>query len=111
MADKLMWPVGDADKIQVASTATINASVSNRLTILEIDTLTTAGTLNITIDPQVPIGSTLVIKVPCGSPARDLTLGTGLTGTVVTGVANKTKYVTALYDGVTFVVQSVNQVN
>lgn len=96
-------PFGPADTQTPAYAAAINVTVKNRLTVLNIATLTGAATLNLTIASGLAVGSKLVVKAKSDGTARDLTPGTGMTGPVVAGVINKTKYQEYIYDGSTFV--------
>lgn len=108
---EVSYPFGPADVQTPAYAATIAVTVNNAKTLLNIAQLTGAATLNLTIDGDLPAGAELIVKAQSDGTARDLTPGTGMTGTAIAGVISKTKYATYVYDGSTFVHTATQQVN
>ena len=99
--EKINWPQGEADKQELAFSATQAVTVKNMMTILNFAILTGACTLNLTIDSQVRKGALLKVIVPA-TATEVLTLGTGIDGPVIQGVAGKTKTQGFFYDGTSF---------
>lgn len=104
-----VFPWGNMTKTTLASAATIAASVSGPA-ILTV-ALDTAATLNLTIDSETKIGTPLYVRASSDGTGRNLTPGTGMTGTAIAGVANKTKVSTFIYDGSTFVHAGTQQID
>jgi len=100
--EKVNWPFGAADKQTLEYGATIAATIVNMFTILTLEVLEGVATLNLTIDSQVREGAILAIKVPATSDADDVTLGTGIDGPAIVGVAGKTNTQGFMYDGTAF---------
>lgn len=96
------YPFGAALFNTVASAATIALDVENSLQHTTI-ALEEAATINVTPAAGLEPGAILVLKVSSDGTARDLTLGTGITGPALSGVINKTKVVSFIYDGSNFV--------
>lgn len=108
---KISHPFGPADVQSLAYAATIAATITNAKTILNVAQMTGAATLNLTIDPDLQAGAELLVKCQSDGTARDLTPGTGMTGTAIAGAISKTKYASYVYDGSTFVHVGTQQVN
>jgi hypothetical protein len=96
-----VFPFGPATVVTLASAATLAASVNNSATIIKVS-LDTAATLNLTVDPATKVGSMLYVVVGSDGTARNLTPGTGMTGTAVAGTISKTKIASYVYDGLTY---------
>jgi hypothetical protein len=96
------YQIGSSTAITVAYAATMEINPTESRTIATID-LTGAGTLDIGDEATPQVGDELILKVSSDGTARDLTLGTGITGPVLTGVINKTKVQTFVYDGSNFI--------
>lgn len=94
-------PFGAPEVITLESAATLAVTAQNSTTIVKVD-LESAATLNVTPDAQLPIGSRLTISASSDGTARDLTLGTGITGPVLEGVINKTLVAEFVFDGSAF---------
>jgi hypothetical protein len=105
-----VFPFGPASTVTLTSAATLAASVNNTLTIITV-ALGTAATLNLTIGEGTKVGSILVVRASSDGTARDLTPSTGMTGTAVAGVINKTKTATYIYNGSTFVHIATQQID
>lgn len=105
-----VFPFGNASQVTLDSAATLEASVNNTLTIINVS-LATAATLNLTVDAHTKVGSVLIVKVGSDGTARNLTPGTGMTGTAVAGVINKTKCATYVYNGSTFLHTGTQQID
>ncbi|HMN90255.1 MAG TPA: hypothetical protein PKD70_06140 [Saprospiraceae bacterium] len=105
-----VFPFGAASKKTLASAVTLAAGINNTVTIIEV-ALEIAATLNLTVDSETRVGSLLFVKVGSDGTARNLTPGTGMTGTAVAGTINKTKVATYVYDGSTFVHTGTQQID
>lgn len=105
-----IFPFGPASAETLTYASTIAASVNNSKTILSV-AMTGNATLNLTIGAGTRVGSELYVKITSDGTARDLTPGTGMTGTAVAGVISKTKVATYVYDGTTFVHVATQQIN
>lgn len=101
--EKISWPMGKADVVTLPYAATQAVEITNRFTILVFAILTGDTTLNLTIDSEVEEGSMLLIQVPATNNADDLTLGTGIDGPAIVGVATKTKTQLFIHNGTLFV--------
>lgn len=88
---EISFPFGSADVQALAYAATQNVVIKNHMTILEFAILTGDTTLNLTFTPGIRDGARLLLKVPATNNADDLTLGTGIDGPAIVGVATKTK--------------------
>ena len=100
------YPFGAADVQNIAAAAVMAATIKNSQTQLNIGELGAAGTLNLTLHPELSVGDELVIKVSADGTNRVLTLGTGITGNAITVTADKTFIITAKFDGTAFIVVS-----
>lgn len=105
-----VFPFGPATVSALTYASTIAASIYNTKTILTV-AMTGNATLNLTINAGTKVGSELHVKIASDGTARDLTPGTGMTGTVVAGTINKTKVATYVYDGSTFVHVGTQQID
>ena len=92
-----------SEKQEIAYATTIAATVERAITLLDLGTLTGAATLNLTVGAYVPVGALLTVKAKSDTTARDITLGTGLTGPTLAGVISKTKSQSFMYDGAKFI--------
>jgi hypothetical protein len=101
--EKIMWPWGEADVQAPAYAAAIAVVITNMMTILNFAQLTGIATLNLTIDSQVRKGAIILVEVPASTNAYNLTLGAGIDGPDIVGVAGKTKTQSFIYDGTRFV--------
>jgi hypothetical protein len=95
---KMMYSCGitaasDSGAIAIAPTETRE--------IATID-LGEAATLNVDVSKST-VGDELIVKVSSDGTGRNLTFGTGITGPVLTGAANKTKVQAFVFDGEGFV--------
>lgn len=99
--EKINWPFGPAAHEKPAYAAVIALTIKNQRTIIEPDILTGALTLDLTIDSQVQKGAIidLIIKT---TGVEVTTLGAGIDGPNIAGVAGKTKTQSFFYDGVSF---------
>lgn len=112
----ILWPFGDAapNRVAPAYAATIEVEVFDRLTIIDMPTLTGAPTLDLDIDAETPDGALLVINVDQGATGRNVTLGTGFVGDDLVGVANDKDTIIAQYsssDGTFRVISIYKTVN
>lgn len=106
------YPFGKADVQTVTTATTINQTVSDQLTYLKLSAnLTGATTINITPN-GVENGGELLIEIPCGGTAYNVTYGsTYVTSAGTTGVINKTKVARFLYVNGKFVQVSEQTIN
>lgn len=100
---EIRYPFGYADTKSVTSGATMALAIGNSETIATISQMTAAGTLNLTVEDDVPVGSNLTIKVSADGTNRTLTPGTAIQGAAVTVTASKTLALYYKYDGTNFV--------
>lgn len=105
-----VFPFGPATVETLTYAATIATSVNNTMTIMTV-ALTGNATLNLTVDAETKPGSVLIVKASSDGTARNLTPGTGMTGTAVSGTINKTKTAMYVYDGSTFVHVTTQQID
>lgn len=87
--DTMRWPFGKADVIIPALTSgAVAATVNNSRTRILMNALTgVVSGLNLTLDAGLEDGDELIVDVVQGRTGRDVTLGTGFLGPVLTGVA------------------------
>lgn len=99
--EQINWPFGPAVHETPDYAATIELTIKNQRTIIEPAILTGNLTLNLTIDSQVQKGAIvdLIVKT---TATEVTTLGTGIDGPAVTGVAGKTWTQSFFYDGTSF---------
>ncbi len=102
MGDLIKWPIGAADVQAPAYAATIAVTIRNQNTQLNFAQLTGDATLNLTIDAEVTKGAIIQMLVPASTNGFDLTLGTGIDGPDIVGVATKNKSQGFQYDGTSF---------
>jgi hypothetical protein len=109
-AEAQVFPFGPADEYSVDSDVTISLSIDNTVSIVSMS-LDTAATVNVTPVSGLYVGSMLYLKITSDATGRDVTLGTNLTGTTISGVSNKTKMVALIYDGDDFIIVSEKQID
>jgi hypothetical protein len=103
-ADKKMNVVfPTTEKLDVPAAASISIPIERVITIVDLGTLAADATLNLVIGDDIPVGALLTIKAKSDGTARTITLGTGLQGSAIAGVASKTKAASFIYDGEKFV--------
>jgi hypothetical protein len=93
---------GHSTALLIVFSASMQATVSETRTIATIN-MTGNGTLALSEDAKPTLGDEIILKVSSDGTARDLTFGTGFTAPVLTGVINKTKVITLVYDGTAFI--------
>jgi hypothetical protein len=104
MEEVYQWPVGPASKVDVAFAAVMPAAIDNSKTLVTIvGNLTSAATINLTVDEKVPVGSTLTVKTTADGTGRTLTFGTGFTAAAYAVGVSKSVKISFEYDGTTFV--------
>lgn len=98
------WPFGAATAIVMIAAGTVAANICNNLTIIDGTTVVATGnrTLDLTIYPDVEPGARLIVKTRT-TGAETFTPGEGMTGTVTSGTAGKTKVAEYVYDGYKFI--------
>lgn len=97
--------------LAVAPAATVALPVENNLTIVNFSQQSANMTVNLEIDPELEPGAMLVIRNSSDGTARSLTPSTGFTSVAISGVINKSKVSTFVYDGSTFLNISERQVD
>lgn len=99
--EKINWPFGPAVHEKPAYAPTIALTIKNQRTIIEPAILTGNLVLDLTIDSQVQKGAIvdLIIKT---TATETITLGTGIDGPPMVGVAGKTRTQSFFYDGTSF---------
>lgn len=97
------WPFGEAEIQTPAYAATLEVTVKNQLTIVDVATLSGAITINLAIDDQVRAGALLQLQLTSDATARTATLGTGFLALAISGTISKTKVANFMYDGTQFV--------
>lgn len=98
------WPFGAATLVEMSAMGDQAVDIYNNLTIVDGATVVATGarTLNLAISPDIEPGARLIVKTKT-TATETLTPGEGISGTVTTGVAGKTKVAEYVYDGVTFI--------
>ena len=95
-------PFGAAGTLTIAATGTTAATISNDVTYVEdLTTLTGNATLDLTLSSELKAGAMLHLKVKT-TATETFTMGTGIDGPTVTGVAGKTWCQSFWYDGTVF---------
>lgn len=90
MADKILYPFGEAEVIAPESAAVYSINITNRLTLLNLAPAA-AGVLNLVADDQLPVGSEVNVTVTQGGTGRNITIGVAgdtITAPALTGVPN-----------------------
>jgi hypothetical protein len=95
------FPFAPATVLRPTFAATLAVTITSNFTILDPTILTGAMTINLTIDSEVLIGSTLLVQTTT-TATEVTTFGTGFTAPTLTGVAGKTFQTLFIYDGITF---------
>lgn len=93
---------GRAEVQSYSSAAAISAKITAGLTVVEVS-LGEAATINLDNESTPFPGAEVVVKAASDATGRDVTFGTGFTGPVLAGVANKTKTQRFVYDGTSFI--------
>lgn len=105
-----VYPFGPATEYTATSAATIALDVNNTMTVVTVS-LDTNTTVNLTVSEETRTGSMLYIKATSDGTARSVTPGTGMTGTAISGTISKTKMLSFVYDGATFVHLGTQQID
>src|SRR5687768_7071413 len=100
--DRVLYPQGEADHLKPDYAATIDLVIVNSKTIIEPAILTGSATLDLEIDAEVPLASEVILKIKA-TGTEVLTLGAGITGPTIVGVAGKTKVQSFVFDGTNFI--------
>lgn len=107
----ISYPFGPVDSQSVDSAADLTIEVLNQKTIVSVSEMAQNTTLNLSINPDLNAGAELIVTAKSDATARTITFGNGITGVPVVGVIGKTKVITLVYDGVTFIHTSTNQID
>jgi hypothetical protein len=105
MSDPIVkWPFGEASVAALTATGDQAIALANDMTIINGATTQATGnrTINLTIGAGVGVGAMIVAKLKTNG-TETTTFGTGFTAPVMTGVAGKTKVVSFIYDGASFI--------
>jgi hypothetical protein len=110
--NEVLFPFSEATTY-TANNDTLTLAVTQFFTFYSTasDSLIASTNFYLTIDAQVTAGAILILKVPAGHLAQSFIPKTGITGTTVAGVAHKTKYLTFIYNGSTFIHIGTMQIN
>lgn len=96
------FKIGSSTAVALAYAASIEINPTESRTIATVD-LTGNATLDLGADAKPQVGDELIVKASSDGTARDLTFGTGFTAPVLAGTINKTKVISLVYDGSTFI--------
>lgn len=104
---RLMWPEGNITRLAPASAAVYALAIFNSKTIVDLNP-TEAGTIDLTIDAECPDGAELIVNVNQDGVGRAISMGTGIEGDNLAGVANDKDTLILVYnkDAATFRVAS-----
>lgn len=93
-----MW-----EKQEIAPAATLALVPTAMTSVITVNANLTAAT-TITVAPASDLvpGAKLIVVLPCGATARNVTFSTGFEACTVTGEATKTKKAVFVYDGTTY---------
>lgn len=105
------YPFGPASRIAIAGSATMSATIDNQETMVDLGTLTAAGTLNLDIDVEVEPGARLTVKAKSDGTARNVTLGTGFLGVSIPGTIDKTKVASFVFYSGQFHLTGIQQLD
>lgn len=100
--ENILWPFGAPDHHTPDYAANVTVAVADRLTIVEPAILTGNMQIDLDIDPEVPKGALLLVKIKT-TTTEQTTFGAGIEAPVLAGVAGKTKTQLFVYDGTNFV--------
>jgi hypothetical protein len=107
----ISYPFGAVDSQSVPYAATVEVAVRNQKTMVNIGEMSGNMTVNLDNGKELRAGAELIVKTKSDATARTVTLGTGIAGTSVAGTINKTKVLTFVYDGVSFLHTGTNQID
>lgn len=98
------WPYGMATILVLSAAGAQALAVNNNMTIVDgVSVVATDDrTLDITADPGLEPGATLVVKTRSVG-TEELIPGMGIKGETITGVAGKTRVAHYVYDGFNFI--------
>lgn len=85
------------------ASATLAVNIKQMVNTVEVGEMAANMTVNLTVAGQVTPGASLIMKLKSDGTGRDVTFGTGFLSPVLSGVADKTKYASFIYDGTQFV--------
>lgn len=98
------YPFGEASLESLSASGAQALDIVNSVTVVDGETIqaTANRTINLTIDESVKLGDQIHFKLKT-SGTQNTIFGTGIKGADISGVAEKTKTVTAVFDGNEFV--------
>lgn len=102
-ADKkieVVFPTQEALSPNVAAATDVN--INRQTTVIDLGELSANTTLNATIGEDVERGAIVTVKAKSDGTARNVTFGDGFAAPAVAGTVSKTKVVSFIYDGTTF---------
>ncbi len=99
----VQFPFGEADVKSVTAAAAMEVEVNNTETIVEISEMGAAGTINLKVHGQMPVGARLTVRASADGTNRLLTFGTGMTGVAFSVTANKSATLSFVFDGSSYV--------
>jgi hypothetical protein len=102
-ADKKIEVVFPTQEALAPAVAAVTAVEINRqTTVIDLGELAANVTLNATIGTDVERGAIVTVKAKSDGTARSVTFGDGFTAPAVAGTISKTKVVSFIYDGASF---------
>lgn len=107
MSDTVKFPFGAPNELTLSASGDQDLTIVDMLTIVDgSTTVSTADrTINITLDDDLEVGAKLFMKFTFTS-TETVIFGDNITGTTITGVADKTITRTATYDGSVFMIDN-----
>ncbi len=92
-----MYPDAVPTRQAPASSDTYALEIWNRLTLVELNPQE-AGTINLTIDAECPDGAQIIVDVNQDATGRAITMGSGIEGDDLGGVANDKVTIVMVYN-------------
>lgn len=97
---EVVFPTQEA--LAPTAAAEIAVNINRQTTVIDLGELTENATLNATIGSDVERGAIVTVKAKSDTTARSVTFGTGFTAPAIAGTISKTKVVSFIYDGSSF---------
>lgn len=102
-ADKkleVVFPTQEAQAPVVAAGTPVE--INRQTTVIDLGELAANTTVNATIGDDVERGAIVMIKAKSDGTARNVTFGDGFTVPAMAGTISKTKVISCMYDGASF---------
>jgi|SRR5690606_8479594 len=101
------FQIGHSVAFNIDYAAEMQCVVEDSKSIISI-AMTGNGELVLSEDSKPVVGDEIILKVSSDATARDLSFGAGFTAPTLTGTINKTKTVTLVYDGTSFIAKGAS---